>query len=371
MVAAAGCADETVPAEVGATGVLTEELRIDPYVHDLTPIQGVAVAGDGTIAIGQPQDGAVRFFSADGEPLGSVGKPGQGPGEFATVYTLGWVADTLWAFDSRQQRISLISPERAFVRHVPVPPRIVPLPDDATNPSYAFAVAHGLITDGTLIVVVEGFTAGRSPMTRDLASVARVAGDGTMLRQLHTISTVGLRVVTAQASMTMPFANIPWPAVSPDGRRSAVAIASLEGEDAGTFLLTVVEADGDTVLNRRYPYPSVPLPDAVFDSAMARYEGMGLSSGLVTALHQQVRRWPVYPPLTGLTIGSDGTAFVHMRADEGAEQPVLVIGADGNVTGYLSLPQRSRVAVGERDRIWVIERDEVDVEAVIRYAVEW
>ena len=37
---------------------------------------------------------------------------GEGPGEFRVVASLGWVADTLWVFDFRLDRITLISPDR-------------------------------------------------------------------------------------------------------------------------------------------------------------------------------------------------------------------------------------------------------------------
>lgn len=369
----AGCADNGAVPAADRRATLTEELRLDAYAENLVPIQALAVAEDGTIAVGQTQDGTIRFFSDTGEPLGSVGRQGQGPGEFTAISALGWVADTLWAYDIRQQRAGLISPARAFVRHVPVPRPIRPPPgDESAIPTYLSASANGLLPDGTMIVMAQSYETGGGPMdSGDHASIARVSEEGEIIHLLHRISTVGLQVVTARAEMTMPFANVPSIATSPDGSRTAVATASLDGVDEGTFRVTVVDAAGDTVIDRRYPFPGVPLPQAVFDSVVSTAESFAARDPeLVAAIRRQTPRRSVYPPLTRIIIGRDGTVFVQMHADAGVA-PVRVIGADGDPLGWLSLPERSRVAVGEGDRIWVIERDEVDVETVVRYAVEW
>lgn len=45
--------------------------------------------------------------------------------------------------------------------------------------------------------------------------------------------------------------------------------------------------------------------------------------------------------------------------------------SDGEPIGTSVLPVSSRIAAADLGRIWVLERDELDVEGVVRYAVEW
>lgn len=71
----------------------------------------------------------VRFFSSDGRLEGSFGRPGEGPGEFQRIETMGrLVGDTIWVHDLNLRRltlftapegeaqvISLVPPQRARV----------------------------------------------------------------------------------------------------------------------------------------------------------------------------------------------------------------------------------------------------------------
>jgi hypothetical protein len=116
----AACGDRAPDGGAASEGVRTfeirwativEEVRIDGYAEDLVPIQFVVVADDGGIAITQAQDAAVRFFTAEGEPAGRFGVQGEGPGEFLMTGRLGWLADTLWVFDPRVRRMTLIGLE--------------------------------------------------------------------------------------------------------------------------------------------------------------------------------------------------------------------------------------------------------------------
>ena len=123
---AAGCAGDREgagAADAPAAG-LVEELRIDGVQHNLVPIGylgGVAVRGDGTIALRQGQDSRVLFFAADGQTAGSFGGPGEGPGEFRGMGRMGWMADSLWVLDAGTARITLIAPDFTLARIMPVP----------------------------------------------------------------------------------------------------------------------------------------------------------------------------------------------------------------------------------------------------------
>jgi hypothetical protein len=371
----AGCGEApTTRAGETLQATLTEELRIDPYARDLVPIPRLAVAEDGTMALLQPQDGLVRFFTEDGEFLGEVGGEGQGPGEFTSMFRVGWIADTLWVYDTRQRRLALISPEREFIRNVANPREARPATEDIGRiPAFNAGPPDGVLPDGSLIMMLEVPLEGEVPAAYvDHAAFARVSGDGVIRGVHHMLSLRGLQITTPQSSMGNPYSNLPRFAVSPVGESSAVALATLEGDSAGTYLLTVVDAEADTVFSRRYLFPSVPLPESVSDSVIGMMEDQArqFDPGLVAAIRQQIRVPPVYPPLAGIVAGRDSTVFVQL-IDQGEVRPYHVIAGDGSLIGSVSLARNSRIAAGERERIWVIERDDLDVETVVRYRIAW
>jgi hypothetical protein len=358
------------------SGTIVEELRIDGHAESLVPIRGLLVAGDGTIIVGQPQDFRVRFFDARGRPDGSFGRQGRGPGEFVTIRRMGWRADTLWVFDQPVWQVSFISPERELVRTQRVPLDLVSGTADIERiprtSLYPYPVGVG--ADGSVFATFASPAGVELPEPFASEYVAgRVAPDGT-------VTGIVARVQRGRTTVTMPgsLARMPFPiggftAASQDADRFAAVYTSLEGQDADTFLLTVRDASGAVVWSRRYPFHRRPMPRSVWDSAYAaRLEALSseMPGIFEQAYREQVRVPPSFPPLDGLLFGRDGTIWVEKTVRDGA-RPYMVLDADGDVLGRVSIPPHGRVAVAELGTIWVIERDEFDVESVVRYAVTW
>lgn len=369
-----GCSSDDGPSVESQSAVLTEELRIDAYEHDLVPISRIAVAENGVMALIQPQDALVRFFSPEGAPIGEVGGNGQGPGEFTSMSAVGWLADTLWVYDARQTRFTLIAPDLTFIRNVGMTRGAQPAaPDVGRIPAFLGSSPRGLLGNGDVVALLEVPADGDLPDGyADQAALARLDATGMIQQVIQLISTAGLQITTPVVSMGMPFANVPRIEVSPDGRRTAVAIANLEGPNAGTFTLRVVESTGDTVFARDYPFDPDPLPRQVTDSVvqMMVQEFGPRAPGLADAIREQVRPPSIYPPLVGVVIGRDGRTLVQMIDDDDT-RTYRVIAAEGEPIGDLTMGTNSRVAAADGDRVWVIERDSLDVESVVRYGVQW
>lgn len=73
-------------------------------------LSGVYVLGDDRIAVLDEGASQVRFFDLDGTPRSTFGGPGEGPGEFQGLRFVGFSADSLWLFDGRQLRITVVDP---------------------------------------------------------------------------------------------------------------------------------------------------------------------------------------------------------------------------------------------------------------------
>ncbi len=99
-IACLGCADQARHTDAfrGVPMVATEELRVgSPNDSEaaFTWFRELEVGPDGTIYTGHPQENQIRMHNASGTFLGSIGREGEGPGEFSRVGVMAITGDTL------------------------------------------------------------------------------------------------------------------------------------------------------------------------------------------------------------------------------------------------------------------------------------
>jgi hypothetical protein len=353
--------DRAVGPDGSAPFDLVEDLRIDGSQADLVPIHTIAVDGRGMIAVAQRQDHAIRFFDAAGVALGSLGRDGEGPGEFRDVTRLGWLADTLWVLDMQLHRLTLVDSARRFVRTVlsPGASRANPV-DSIAKPAFFLAIPFAMYPDGTTLAYAT---------TTDFDAVARVSAGNVTESVLSPLSTreTARTVRAGGATASPPFPNSPRLGVSPTGHLIAIARAAVDGPDAGQFTVTVLRAGGDTVFARRYNYQAEPIPKAVADSAVE-----ARAAQLPPDLAAAYRKAPVpavYPPLVAITVGADGMVWIQMR-DRQTNHPYFVVDRDGRPGGEVVLDRSSTIAAVTGTFAWVLERDANDVQSIVRYRLK-
>ena len=93
------------PESLSGTGSPDEFGRI--YDVALGPGEAVFVADD--------MSSEVRVFGVDGTHRRTFGREGEGPGEFARLYSVAWLGDRLLALDAAQGRISEFSAEGEYL----------------------------------------------------------------------------------------------------------------------------------------------------------------------------------------------------------------------------------------------------------------
>jgi hypothetical protein len=356
---------------------LESQLRIDGNAANLAPIAWLAVRGDGVIAVAQQQDGAVRFYDARGSALGAVGKTGDGPGEFRSLGRAGWIADTMWVYDGPRRRFTFISPQQTVLRTVPRPGTAQPAAANPLRlPEFKAVYPRALHADGSMLVYA-GTTAGPLAAQYDetQSTYLRIASDGTIQRLVAKFpASSGDYVIRAgrdAAGGTFPLAMQPYYEPAPNGARSALVIAE-PGAATGsvTLRVTMFGANGDTVYSVRHSIPGTAIPRAVADS---------IREGSITAfrarnptLAGEYRRLiqipPVYPPVSGIVVGSDGSLWIRQRTTAQGT-PYLVLDPRGAMVGAATAPEGVDIRVVQGNTAWATARDRDDVQSIVRYGV--
>lgn len=74
-------------------------------------VGAVALGPDGAVFVADAANLEVRVFGLDGAHLRTFGRGGEGPGEFASIYSVAWVGDRLLTYDPHLGRIGEFSAE--------------------------------------------------------------------------------------------------------------------------------------------------------------------------------------------------------------------------------------------------------------------
>jgi len=94
--------------------------------HEFFSVVDAARLSDGTIAVAETRSGTIKFFTAVGEYEETVGRAGDGPGEFARLRSLDvFDGDALFVFDPRAQRVTIYDSRRRVSRIVPLAPQFL------------------------------------------------------------------------------------------------------------------------------------------------------------------------------------------------------------------------------------------------------
>jgi len=83
-----------------------------------TNIKELCVDDHGNIYVLDPNQKSIKKFNSKGEFLGSVGKPGQGPGEYGWPWDISVNNNRLVVFDIIYRKIITYSPDGEYIKHI-------------------------------------------------------------------------------------------------------------------------------------------------------------------------------------------------------------------------------------------------------------
>ena len=306
----------------------------------------------------------LRRFTADGEHVWTVGREGEGPGEFVGLTQVAaGPGDTILTYDFRQRRISRFGPDGAFLDARPL--------EGLGGTGFAFVEA--LFPDGRAVYTwrVFGGTADGPPpegeIRRDTIGVhvSGLPGDSALeLGRFPGPEMVVLQSGETEGGFSMTISS---PAF---GRSTEIAAGSSEVwvGDTDRFEIRRYALDGrlEAIVRRTYEPPVVD--DALVGRAMEE-ELQGADDDNERRMIR--RRWEEIPlPSTlpayeSLVVDRQGNLWVQQYEIPGAPERIWsVFSAEGAWLGDVSFPDRFRpLEIGDD---YVLGRfgDELDVEHI-------
>ena len=344
---------------------LVEDLRLDANAEDFSVIPRVYVGPQREIVVPEPQDSRVRVYDSTGTLMVTIGRRGEGPGEFQAVAPVFWAADTLVVFDMQLARATYLLPDGTPARTEAGRFFRPDFGASGADSSFMVFIPGAVDKEGAMLgsAFLNVSTGGRRESFGQV--LLRVSRDGEPHVVASPPNDEHRMVIVSGLGNPVPFVFRPRTEIAPDGSRLLFMTADQSTLDA-TYNLTLVRPTHDTVFTRSYAYAAEPIPDSAMDRGIAE---MVRENNLARRFRAQAReRAPaVYPP-TGVTLGLDGTIWVALRPTEHGT-PVHVLSETGDPIASLLLPKRTRIQQASMTHVWVTEYDPLDLASVVRYQV--
>ncbi|HYW13020.1 MAG TPA: 6-bladed beta-propeller [Longimicrobium sp.] len=315
--------------------------------EQLFNVTSVAEDAQGRFYVANAGDKRVLVFDSTGAYVRTIGRGGSGPGEFTAPRAVAPVgADGLMVLDLATGRLS------RFRRSDGMFLGDVSLPGDAGMPYDMRATPSG-------VVAVEfrppPRTGVQSPAYLARVDTATGAVDRAGAVTLDTVARAQVRTEQkrgrSSVTLDLPFAPRPVWDVEADG-------SILFGTGAR---YEVSRARGG---QRSVAFHGTGEPRAVTGRDR---DGFFASSPATEQFRGKVELPRTHPYFTGLRAGPNGLLWVRLPGHTGEHWEVR--DAAGTVQGVLDLPKGSRLMLVSSGAVYVLSRDEEDVETVDRLAL--
>ena len=324
---------------------------VDDSDYIFNPIVRMTLGPDGLLYTAHEGEGTIRRWTADGIPAGSLGRKGEGPGEFQYPYGVGFFGDSLWVWDFLAVRVSYFDLEGRFLGSVSASVDRGSADEPPLRP-----VAP--LRDGTFMGME---LPGRQVIADDILTgtpFVKMDADGRRMARIWTQPWEPHDAVSQTFGDTY---------LSGFGKRGLLVIErrAWTGEADPTVRVSEIGFDGDTIFTATVPYDPVPLADERFDSVVR--------AGASEAQTRETMYRPSYlPPIREFLGAEDGSIWLQ-RFDpvevETGEQMIewWVLNGEGAPVARALTPVAFEVKLITDDGVWGIERDEMDVEYIVRY----
>ena len=376
-----------------------ETLRIGSIDGDvtLTEVLDLKLGPGGEILLAQSMTPEVLVLSPEGEPIRTVGRAGDGPGEFSvSVNRLGYSGDELWV--SHFTGLEIFNENEEPLRSIRF---------RAVEPEQSSVFTPGfLLADGTVVgnrqIVLTRDDRGAGFFGTDPAPLMRFSPSGAVVDTIAMIERAPTWVVEELLAEhpLHGWHDLSWLPVtaSPDGA-SVVLTGNVQvAGGQSSFELLTIGIEGDTLLQRSISYEPKPVTRTqrdrlreefaayhAGDFSPSRGQGPGQpQDGPAMERRRQEARDAIsfpefHPPVRKVVAGHDGSMWLLRELTEDRIDHWEVYDAGGERIGTLHVGEgrsselpwgpRMRILRATTEEVWATTLGEYDVPLVHRYQV--
>jgi hypothetical protein len=354
------CATADRP-DKGTEWMLADEptLRIgaqdgDPaYLFDR--IAAVRLLPNGDLAVADGGSATVRVYDASGAHMATMGRRGQGPGEFGRIGHLEVRApDTILAYDAFNYRATRFLLDGTHVDDVPI-----------RTPGGAPEVYIGTYSNGdAAVAALVPSSRGGTDILPDRMAVSRAGRDGTTVAELGMLE--GIR--RAGGVAVVPFSPFLHARLLRD---------SVFHTDGREPVVRVLGAHGRTA--RSLPVPmAAPDHGEAWRTLRAELEAREITSW-IEDLPAEVESEPV-PAIAAMLLGRGGNLWLkhydpavdatHLRDGRPTGGRWTVVAPEGDVVGEITMPESFAPLDVSTERVAGVQVDSLGVERVVVFEIE-
>lgn len=340
-------------------------LRTDLQVSDTEhyffgSIRDLDVTSTGRMVVLDGEATHLKVLRPDGTLIDTLGREGQGPGEFQYPNTVEVArGDSVYVFDAAPNRLTVFTPppSSSLARSVPIQREQGPRGTDAWG-----ALGTVRVMGDTLAARFRPYYARKegyrqpAPATWRLLSETGVLGD-TLLHERRThisISFAGQGV----GIEALPFDRSTLEAFGPDGRVYHGWTDSLQ--------VQATALDGTTEVIAHVPTAPVPVTDADRDSALAPIERDDIRQQFADAMPE------TKPAFTDLVVADNGRLWVRRPPQEADADtvPWWILDPDTKTIHQVRLPRDVQLEVVRGGHVYGTTTTERGAPALVRYRIE-
>ncbi|MCY3678344.1 MAG: hypothetical protein F4Z31_18140 [Gemmatimonadetes bacterium] len=305
---------------------------------------------NGHIAVADRHAQEIRVFDDAGDHVFTFGRPGEGPGEFTTLWSIAELAgDTIAAIDPLGGRVSLFNSAGVFGRSFPIP----------RLPGASAPNVIGWLADGTLLI--SALTRSPSRDTRDQSTHFLYAVDphGEILGTLgeypgSPLGSNGLALGFASRAEFAAGGSLAW--VGQSGRFEVVA------HDRTGAVRRIVRLDREP---RAVTQPEIDEAQAAVERSLQGASGPAVERILAT---EYASHHPVHGALLADKAGNLWVnRYRHHLLEDAGPPEWDVFDAEGRLVGYLATPSDFEITDIGADFVLGFHTDELGVQTVRMY----
>ena len=337
------------PADAPALSLACEAV-IPPSDSGSGRVGRVAPGRNGRLAWSDGRRGQFLLRDSSGRTR-LIGREGSGPGEFRSVFRMGWVGDTLWAADFPEPRVQFFSDTGLLLHAVT---------------AMSLAAWQGR-PDGRLVGIA---AVPASRLAVPLPWVVLAHRSGTT-----TSDTVAVFPQVSSEPIMLPIGGqefatlhplLPQTVVASDPAGSRFCAVIPTAADA--VRVWCVDDHGGSILDRELPLARRPVTDSLYEAVVAAFTTPDPGRTAVD-MRRRIPRPSHLPVVISMMVADGGVIWLKRSEHREPAQEWLRLNPEGTVRDRIVLPRAHRLMSLQGDTAWVAIPDSDELETLARCVV--